>query len=1414
MKLVKKVLSVFLAILMLSATIVGVSAEDVTHEVGSGTTLIRAVDYISTNNTGGTRDYSFNGINRCIPISTKESVNLGTGSGLNNVYKINVAESGQYRLRAFLGRSGSYAQADVCVVSDGDVIARGIGKPGTGLTEATGLETSTFNLTVGEQDFHLRIHGVNKDPINKSDGYLFFYYFELEKVDATQSAVSIAEDSKNEIEPEDVFYTDAGLTLLEDSATIAANSTAVFYADVATSGNYAFTIKYKAEDNASLKVNNLTTDIYKNTLLPTNGDYLTYTLGVSSFNAGQSRITITPDKDLEIEKIYINKVSDESALSAINAATKEADLEAAILSAESTLDVELTDATNAIFYKKPVYNRLLKKDYSTIAEFINSYNKALISEYENPWVTLYVDNVKSTHLSTGDIKLTATTGYVPKGSTMIAVLYQNLDGGIKTMYKFSICEKVTQNTYDFIMDDVEINPQNSYTLEFFYWDGLDKVSPIDVFDNVYEEIYVSTQGNDTTGDGSEENPYATIQKALEKVDQINEYQWGDIIVNVSGGTYTITETIVIDEKYSGKNGYNVIIRGEEDNQPIISGGIKIKSTDWTEGENGIWKAPLSGVDYVRNLYINGYPAVMARSDRHYDTAESKRDASKISTTIYNVGSGENTVTTEDIAMTEASTGLDPELVENEEDYGFSMSIEELGVDFEHPVGIEFVWPYTFENHITPVIKSVKSDGIITFYMNHELLQRREETAFVTGSSFYLQNAKELINKPGEFCYDKGDGYIYYYPYSYEDMKTADSYIGNVEGMVKVAGSSLSSKVENITFENLAFRYGANNFISKYGYIGSQTDGILVPFGWSDGQIAYKAQFAVDNADNVNIEGCEFSCLGSAAISMVDSVSNSSINGNIIRDISGTGIRIGHPIHNRQRDGIEVCRNIDVTNNVIRRIAGEMFNNCAITIYYEKFINILHNDIENVPYSGMSIGWGWGGGAAYDHSDIDISYNRIKNVMNSLSDGGGIYTLGPIKNGIISNNYIEDHNAGHGGLIYNDQGSSLIKVFNNVAIDGHQTHSITNSASMSTQKLDIYDNYSDAGTHSNITAGKEINFEPYTIVTGKGENIDNPEALAIYRNSGLESKYQSLLSKAGVELPSDGREVRSELPDPALRDETIIAGTGYDLATSTNDLERVEHSNGTGVVLRNGQTINYKLNIEKAGNYKIVLRARSADVTGSNVVLVSGDGTNVLMHLNDARKITNKDIDYNYRVCTAYFTAGEKNLTFTMQNADSGIIIKEVQYCPIEQIVEPDKQNVIKIKNYNTYVGAYGNNLENYQNGYTSVGADKRVVGCVTAGANRTTTFTYDINVKEAGTYKIDAAAWIMNVGTYTVTVGDKTITNQTPQYSRLEKTDVTTIGNIELPQGTNTLKFECTMPSGSGNSSLAYLFYLTLDKVN
>lgn len=90
-------------------------------------------------------------------------------------------------------------------------------------------------------------------------------------------------------------------------------------------------------------------------------------------------------------------------------------------------------------------------------------------------------------------------------------------------------------------DDVS-NDDKLYVRKNGAWAELVKKIPTNEIENTDIEIYVSTSGNDTTGDGSENKPYRTIQKAVDMaVSGIFTK------ININNGTYG--EAVVV----SGKN---------------------------------------------------------------------------------------------------------------------------------------------------------------------------------------------------------------------------------------------------------------------------------------------------------------------------------------------------------------------------------------------------------------------------------------------------------------------------------------------------------------------------------------------------------------------------------------------------------------------------------------------------------------------------------------------------------------------------------------------------------------------------------------------------------------------------------------------------------------------------------------------
>lgn len=56
------------------------------------------------------------------------------------------------------------------------------------------------------------------------------------------------------------------------------------------------------------------------------------------------------------------------------------------------------------------------------------------------------------------------------------------------------------------------------------------------------------------------------------------------------------------------------------------------------------------------------------------------------------------------------------------------------------------------------------------------------------SAFYLTNAIELLDQPGEWYYDNRTSRLYYYPREGENLKTASAMVPALETLVQVEGT--------------------------------------------------------------------------------------------------------------------------------------------------------------------------------------------------------------------------------------------------------------------------------------------------------------------------------------------------------------------------------------------------------------------------------------------------------------------------------------------------------------------------------------------------------------------------------------------------------------------------------------------------
>lgn len=391
---------------------------------------------------------------------------------------------------------------------------------------------------------------------------------------------------------------------------------------------------------------------------------------------------------------------------------------------------------------------------------------------------------------------------------------------------------------------------------------------------------------------------------------------------------------------------------------------------------------------------------------------------------------------------------------------------------------------------------------------------------------WIENAYELLDKEGEWYLDRSGAVdssttpkIYYKLRNGESMSTASVIAPNVEVLVRGKGS-LANPIHNIQFAGITFMY--TNWIdpSTYGYRDAQggfkSNGLTI----SDEQWSKMASAVTFSAaNNIRFERNTFTHLGGAALNMDYGSYDNTIIGNVFDDISGQGIYLGDIRDHHPSNPKAAVRDNTISNNYFSRTGQDYYDTVPIWAGYTSNTLIEHNEIYNVPYSGVSIGWGWGrkdmgGSSGYANPtvafDNHISYNLMNYVMQQLGDGGGIYSLGcqgsPVKYSSYNNNYINYMKAVsmgniHGFTLYCDEGSQYFDVYNNVVRHTDGKWGITNVAINNIFR----DNFTD-------TADEWINGETNTeynntVVTDGNWPV---AAQTIMSEAGIESSYQDII----------------------------------------------------------------------------------------------------------------------------------------------------------------------------------------------------------------------------------------------------------------------------------------------------------------
>ena len=527
------------------------------------------------------------------------------------------------------------------------------------------------------------------------------------------------------------------------------------------------------------------------------------------------------------------------------------------------------------------------------------------------------------------------------------------------------------------------------------------------------EIYVSLQGNDKNP-GTKEAPFNTLNRAIKQAREwrrLNRPEVaGGIYIRLEEGVYAQRNSLFLRPEDSGTPDSPTVICAVDGAHPVISGGVAV--TGWKRGCNHpaipeklkqkIWsaEAPLIGNRRVetRQMWVNGHKVQRAAQfpdgglERMIDFNPEEQTITIPVSQSVNPKRLQNAGQLEMIVHQRwAIAILRVKSIDVKDGQAVVRFHEpESHLEFAHP------WPQ-------PVIGGEKGN-----------------------SSFCLTNALELLDQPGEWFQEYPSGTIYYYPQASENMETAEVIIPTLETLVTIDGT-LSRPVKHIQFNGITFEHTSWMRPSYQGHVTLQGGfPLLDAYKLQEPGLPEKAELEnqawitrpetairVRGAEHIDFKHCTFRHLSSTGLDYEWAVTASSVEDCQFTDIGGTALLVGAfpdggfetHVPFIPADVRELCSHITIRNNFISNVTNEDWGCVGIGAGYVRNMDISHNEVCHLNYSGICVGWGWTS-LESGMCNNRIEANYVHHFARRLYDAGGLYTLSNQSGSVMRNNRIE------------------------------------------------------------------------------------------------------------------------------------------------------------------------------------------------------------------------------------------------------------------------------------------------------------------------------------------------------------------------------------------------------------------------
>jgi GH141 insertion domain/Right handed beta helix region len=537
------------------------------------------------------------------------------------------------------------------------------------------------------------------------------------------------------------------------------------------------------------------------------------------------------------------------------------------------------------------------------------------------------------------------------------------------------------------------------------------------------DIFVATNGNNqwsgrlaapnaTHTDG----PLASLVGArdvLRRARSKAEETPGAATAHVRGGTYRMEAPLLLEPQDSGTAEAPVTFTAYQDERPVLSGG-EVVSGFRQVGPR--WEAVIPDVKtgrwYFRQLFVNGQRRQRARSpNKGYHRIAAlvpgppRRNAKPVAPDRFIFEPGD----------------LRP---------------------WERLADVNVILMHSWETSIHPLKSVDVTSNLVTFAA--PLKEWWGLGYWETNQRYYVENALELLDQPGEWYLNRDTGVLTYWPLRGEQIGETEVVAPRLTEFVRFSGNADKGEfVRHVTLRGLTFHHA--------GWV-------LDPKGNSSTQAAVEVPAAItaDGALDCAVEGCEVAHVGTCAIWFRRGCKNGRIQRNRLFDLGAGGLRVGEA-RMAKSDAAETSRTLVDNNHIFN--GGRVYAGCVgIWLAQSSGNRISHNDLHDLYYTGISVGWNWGLEPNRTSNNV-IEFNHVHDLGDGvLSDMGLIYCLGVSPGSVIRNNvfhdiwpysnpafgwgiYLDAHCGNYlveSNLVYNTQSGGLM--FNN---GGHE-HVIRNN----------------------------------------------------------------------------------------------------------------------------------------------------------------------------------------------------------------------------------------------------------------------------------------------------------------------------------------------------------------------------------